>query len=118
MEDLIIDILQYFGYPVIQQGSMVKEEQYPESFFTFWNNQSTTGSSYNNKAATTIWNYDINFYGTDPVLVNSKLLEAKEELLKAGFIIDGKGYGVASDEPTHTGRGINALFLEREVLKK
>lgn len=113
MKDLLIEILESFGYPVKLQGSLNKDEAYPESFFTFWNNDSYDGSHYDNDAINYVWNFDVNFYSTDPALVNTKLLEAKTKLKQQGFIVPGKGYDVASDEPTHTGRGINVLKEER-----
>lgn len=113
MKDLLIETLESFGYPIFQQGSLNKDDPYPESFFTFWNNDSYDDEFYDNKEHETIWNFDLNFYSTDPALVNTKLIEAKTKLKQKGFIVSGKGYDVASDEPTHTGRGINVLKIEK-----
>lgn len=114
MKTLLIQLLESFGYPVRLQGSIAAEEKYPDSFFTFWNNDSADGAHYDNEAIAYIWSFDINFYSTDPDLVNTALLEAKALLRANKFIIAGKGYDVASDEPTHTGRGINALYIEKQ----
>lgn len=114
MKDLLIQLLETFGYPVRLQGSIQENEAYPDSFFTFWTNDSYDGNHYDNEPISCIWYFDINFYSTDPALVNSILLEAKTLLKQNGFIISGKGYDVASDEPTHTGRGINAYIIEQE----
>ena len=38
MEDNLIELLATFGYPVLRQGSLAENEQYPPTFFTFWNN--------------------------------------------------------------------------------
>lgn len=111
MEDLLIKILSEFGYPVILQGSMLPDEKYPNHFFTFWNNSSYDDAFYDNEEHATIYDYSVNFYSIDPSLVYSKLREAKVELKKHGFIISGDGHSVASDEPTHDGRGINVLFM-------
>ena len=113
MKDLLIQLLQTFGYPVKLQGSIEADEAYPDSFFTFWNNDSYDNNHYNNNAISYTWNFAINFYSVDPDLVNSMLLQAKALLKQNGFIISGQVYDVASDEPTHTGRGINALIIEK-----
>lgn len=113
MKDLLIKALEHFGFPIFQQGSLNKDDPYPDSFFTFWNNDSADDDFYDNKENRYIWDFDVNFYSNDPELVNTKLLEAKKILKQNGFIVHGKGYDVASDEPTHTGRGINVLKIEK-----
>lgn len=110
MVDKLISTLEPLGYPVMLQGSLLPQEPYPDHFFTFWNNSSDGDSFYDNDENAIVWSYDINFYSIDPTLVNSKLLEAKALLKAEGFIVSGAGYDVMSDEPTHTGRGINALY--------
>lgn len=114
VKTLLIETLNPFGYPVIIQGSMTKEDEYPASFFTFFNNSTADSAFYNNTESETIWDFDLNFYSNDPSLVNSVLLEAKQLLKAVGFIPDGSGHDVFSDESTHTGRGINLLFIERK----
>lgn len=112
MKELLIQTLEAFGYPVFLQGSLEPDTRYPDSFFTFFNNDSFDGNHYDNDAISCVWNFDVNFYSKDPALVNTMLAAAKGRLKGVGFIITGKGYDVASDEPTHTGRGINALYIE------
>ena len=112
MEDLLIEVLESFGYPVRLQGSLLPDEPYPDHFFTFWNNNSYSGSFYDNDEKSIVYDYDVNFYSIDPNLVYTKLREAKMALKKAGFIISGDGYSVASDEQTHDGRGMNVLYLK------
>ncbi len=109
MKDLLIETLMSFGYPIYQQGTLAETELYPESFFTFLNNDSDDDSFYDNEPHRTIWEFDLMFYSIDPVLVNEMLIRAKEKLKEKGFIVSGEGYDVKSDEPSHTGRGINVL---------
>jgi len=113
MEDLLIEILLTFGFPVIQQGSLSPDEKYPDAFFTFWNNDSPDDDFYDNKPNAIVWDYDVNFYSTDPVQVYSALKTAKTKLIQAGFICPDNGHTVGSDEPTHIGRGMNVLFKEK-----
>lgn len=112
MKDFLIEILETRGFPVYQQGSMTKDEAYPDSFYTFWNNSADDASHYDNDATGWWWNFDVMFYSVDPSLVDTELLEARKLLKQNGFVVVGKGYDVASDEPTHTGRGINALKFQ------
>lgn len=113
MEDLLIEVLASFGYPVRLQGSLLEDEPYPDHFFTFWNLASEDSSFYDNKEHSTEFVYDVNFYSINPEWVYTKLRAAIAALKEAGFIISGDGYSVASDEPTHDGRGINVLYLRR-----
>ena len=112
MEDLLIKTLEALGYPIKLQGSIKPKEKYPDHFFTFWNDSADGDSFYSNTEGAIVWQYSVNFYSIEPVLVNTKLLEAKELLKSAGWIVSGAGYDVMSDEPTHTGRGITAIYRQ------
>ena len=112
MEDLLISTLESLGYPVRLQGSLLSDESYPDHFFTFWNDSADGVSFYNNTEGAIVWQYSLNFYSIDPLLVNSKLLEAKTLLKNKGWVVNGAGYSVMSDEPTHTGRGITILYRQ------
>lgn len=114
MEDLLISTLGALSYPVMLQGSLLPDEPYPDNFFTYWNDSADGTSFYSNTEGAILWAYSLNFYSVDPVLVNSKLLEAKALLKAAGFIVSGAGYDVASDEATHTGRGISLLYRQKQ----
>lgn len=111
MKEILIELLESFGYPVFLQGSL-GDCAYPESFFTIWNNSSDDNNHYDNEPVSYTWSFDVNFYSVNPELVNNMLLEAKAVLKANGFIISGKGYDLMSDEPTHTGRGMNALIID------
>lgn len=103
---------EYGDYPVVQQGSMSAEDPYPADFFTFFNNSADGDGFFDDAESRIIWDFDLNFYSNDPTHVNSILTTLKAPLREAGFIITGAGYDVLSDEPTHTGRGINVLYIE------
>ena len=112
IEELLIKTIEKLEFPIFRQGSLNPEDSYPESFFTFWNNDTYGDNFYDNKERSYVWYFDLNFYSNDPALVNSELLKAKELLNKKGFITSGKGHDVASDEPTHTGKGIHVTKIE------
>ena len=112
MEDKLIEILSTFGYPIYRQGSLADDEEYPNHFFTFWNNDSPDHAHYDNSEYGTEWDFDVNFYSIDPALTYSVLASARMKLKQEKWIVPSKGYDVATDEPTHTGRGIRIYFLE------
>lgn len=112
MEDNLIEILESLGYPVYRQGSLTEDEPYPDSFFTFWNVDSPDHAYYDNTDYGTNWDFDVNFYSNNPSLTYSVLADARTLLKSNNWIIPGKGYDVPSDEPTHTGRGMTALYLQ------
>ena len=115
MKTKLIELLETFGYPVMLQGSMRESEKYPDHFFTFWNNETASNSHYDNDATSYVWNFEVNFYSYDPVVVNTKLDEVRRLLKQNGFVVTGKGHDIMSDESTHTCRGITVLYLESGV---
>jgi hypothetical protein len=99
----LIAILEELGYPVFLQGTLQSEEDYPESFFTFWNYSTPEACFYDNDANTAVWGFWVYFYSTDPTLVLEKS-EAARQLLKAnGFTPDGKPTDLPVDVPEYTG---------------
>ena len=114
MKERLIELLESFGYPVRLQGSLAAAQEYPQNFFTYWQNSTFENAHYDNRAVRYTWDFDINFYSVDPETVNRVLLEARELLEDHGFIIDGFGYDVGSDEITHTGMGMRALIMRNE----
>lgn len=114
MEDALIAALQTFGYPVRRQGSLAENEAYPDTFFTFWNTAENGESFYDNKAASVSCDFYVNVYSTNPATVYSLLESARELLRGAGWITVQRGFDIASDEPTHVGRGMEVEFLNYE----
>lgn len=115
MKEELIATLEEFGYPVYLQGSLAEKAPYPDSFFTFWNNETRDQSHYDNKPLDFVWDFTVFFYSTDPALVNRVLVQTKNKLKAKGWIIGGKGYDAASDEPTHTGRALDVLKVEKNI---
>lgn len=113
MEDLLISTLETLGFPVLLQGSILDDEPYPDSFFTFWET-SGDGVFYDDDEALTVYNYLVNFYSTSPESCYTMLRNAKKLLRKQGFILSGDGYSVPSGKSSHDGRGIQASYLKNE----
>ena len=115
MKEQLIALLNTFGYPVRLQGSLSKDEPYPETFFTFWNDNTTDLSHYNNDATAFVWAFSVYLYSTSPETVNTVLAQVRTLLKQNGWIMSGVGYDVPTDEKTHTGRAINVLYIQKNV---
>ena len=112
MEDKLIELLESLEFPVYRQGSFADGSKYPKSFFTFWNSESPDHSHYDNDNYATDWAFEVYFYSEDPELAYKALADARILLKQNHWIVPSKGYDVQSDEPTHTGRGMQVLFLQ------
>lgn len=112
MIEKLLSILEQFGFPVYRQGSMNDDDQYPPSFFTYWNFETPEDSHYDNDAARAVWGFWVYFYTDNPEIIDTKLFEAANALKNSGWVVDGRGQDVASDEPTHCGRMITCRFIE------
>lgn len=117
MEDKLIEILTSLKYPVYRQGSMSKDEAYPETFLTFWNNDSPDHAHYDDKEYGTSWDYNIFVYSSDPEKVYSVLMDARTALKAAGWVCPSKGFDAPSDKATHTGRALEVFYLEIEKIQ-
>lgn len=103
MKDNLITLLETLKYPVYLQGSINSLDDYPDSFFTFWNFDTPEAAFYNDDANRAVWGFWIYFYSVDPVLVQS-IPEAARKLLKQNdYILQGKANDITVDKPTHTG---------------
>lgn len=114
MEDTLINLLETFNVPVIRQGSLAPDQAYPDTFFTFWNNDESEHSAYDNETANVDYDFDVNVYSTNPDTAYRLLSQARKLLKENGWIIATRGYDVASDEITHIGRGMEVLYLNTE----
>ena len=101
-------------YQIMLQGSLLANEPYPDSFFTFWNNESASEEFYSNNEHEIVYYFDLNFYSSklDSEIENI-FTSAIAALKNAGFIVGGNGFDVPSDESTHTGRGVDLIYIEQ-----
>ena len=112
MIDEICTIIESFNVPYCKQGSASIWATYPETFITFWNNDSPDHSHYDDKRYGTAWDYNIYVYSSDPDVVYSLLDQVREAFEEAGWICPSKGFDANSDEASHSGRGIEIYKLE------
>lgn len=111
MVDELIEQLESLGYTAYRQGSLAGQT-YPESFFTFWENDSPDHAHYDNTAYGTAYDFSVYFYSVDAALVYTVIEEVRDALKIAGWIVPSKGFDVSSDDDTHTGRGLQVYYLK------
>ncbi len=111
--DKLIEVLESEGIPVIRQGSMTENEEYPQKFFTFWNPECEE-IHYNNESRFELVTFEVNFYSTDPEEIYEIMKKTRRKLREKGFTVIDPGHDVESDEATHTGRGMTVNYREAE----
>ena len=108
----LIEIFDGIGYPHWLMHTMPMQQKYPASFFTFLSIDAPFVAHYDNQPHAVAWAFWVGFYSNDPALVESVPAELIKRLRAAGWVVEGMGEDVQSDEPTHTGRRITAYYLE------
>ena len=109
MKELLIETLEKLGYSVYLQGSMT---EYPDSFITFFTTDSSEQGFFDGVPHGTAWTFTVIFYTNNPALMSTVPMEIYTALKSAGFIPQGKGMDIPSDEPTHTGWANDYIYLE------
>ena len=118
MEDELIQILGQFGYQIIRQGSLAPGADYPATFFTFWNNSDTEKSAYDNETLLAVESFDVNVYSNDPTTLYSTLTQARAAFKAAGWQTPDRGHDIASDEPSHRGRGFSVTYITKNTTQE
>lgn len=119
MDEVLINILENIeipdgvSYKAYRQGSIPEEMEYPDTFFTFWNNNTVEHSAYDNNTTIEQYDFDVYVYSTDIDLCINLLSKARKMLKDNGWIIDTISFDAYSDEITHVGKGMRVLFLKQ-----
>ena len=105
-------LLESTGYPYFRQGSLAPDAPYPESFFTFWNQDTPEDTFFDNRPHSADWSWRVYFYTKDPALLYSVMDSLLESARAAGFIPQGRARDLASDEPDTVGRTILLTYKQ------
>lgn len=108
----LIDALGAGGLPVLLQGSVAPDEEYPPLFWTFWLHDAPEPSHYDNAPASCEWCFWAYCYGNDPAAVAREADEGRARLKNAGFALAGRPVDAPSDVKSHTGLMLDARILE------
>lgn len=114
VENTLIVTLKTFGYPVLRQGSLTEKQPYPATFITWWNNSEQGAAFYDNKTTAVKYSFYVNVYSTSADTAYTLLRQVRNALKDIGYVAPDRGHDVASDEPTHVGRGMEVLFLQTQ----
>lgn len=95
------------------QGTINPEATYPETFTTFWTNDTAEIVHYDNGAQAVAWYFGVNLYSSNPAIVNEKPKDIIATLRARGFIPQGRGRDIPSDEPTYTGWAMEFVYIEK-----
>ena len=113
MKQTLINILETFcPNNVFLQGTLAPDAAYPETFITFWTNYTDDNGHLDDEVISVDWNFSVMFYSSDPAKVNSMPLAIRAALKQAGFIPQGKGNDIPSDQPSHTGWAMDFIYTE------
>lgn len=114
MKQKLVDILEkHCPNNVYLQGTMNPDKEYPAEFVTFWTLSTADAAHYDNFVASVEWSFSVIYYSNDPVKVNTKPLQIAADMRAAGFIPQGKGNDILSDEQTHTGWAMEFAYTEK-----
>lgn len=110
----MIDIkkdLEEFGLMVRQQGSVPADM--PESYITYWGDPSTDNLNVDNKTASVDYPFTVIFYTTDWENIYSRFDELISLLEAKGYVMDGRGFDIASGLDDYSARCIEVTKTEK-----
>lgn len=113
MKNELIEVLETFCPDnVYLQGTLNPDEKYPSKFITFFTTSTEDISHYNDDVSAVEWDVSVMFYSNDPAEVNTIPAEIRVALKAAGFIPQGKGSDLLSDDPALTGWAMDFKYRE------
>lgn len=116
MKQILIDTLNRLGFVEgktnFLQGTHNPDEAYPDTFTTFWINSTDDGAHFDNKTLSYDWSATVILYSNNPAIVNTKPDEIRAAFKAAGFIPQGRGNDVPSDNAAFTGWAMDFIYTE------
>lgn len=116
MKQKLIDTIKTIGFvegvTLLLQGTLAQDTPYPAEFVTFWTDYTADNSHFDNGVKSVDYHFTVIYYTSDPALISSRPKEIINALRPAGFIPQGVGQDIPSDEETHTGWAMEFLCVE------
>ena len=117
VKSILINALKTCGFvegkTLFLQGTL-GDRVYPDSFVTFWTDYTADSRHFDNGVQAVDWAFSVIYYSNDAESVNTTPDSITTALRAAGFIPQGKGQDIPSDEPTHTGWAMDFIYNEKE----
>lgn len=114
MKEKLIEVLDGFcPNCVFLQGTINPEEDYPETFITFFTTDSEFNAFYDDDANRIDWSLSVMYYSSDPAKVQSEPPKIIRALKAEGFIPQNAGIDIISDVDTHTGWAMDFIYPEK-----
>jgi hypothetical protein len=113
--DELFQIFDEIGLPYFRQGSL-SDEEYPPTFFTFWNIDSPNIQVRDNETRSHSYYVSVGFYTNNADLIYTQLERGGEFNKKArarGFIIEGNPYDTDSGKKDYYGRILFVRIVKR-----
>lgn len=111
MFELLEKIFNDMGVEFFRQGSY-GDEDYPNSFFTYWNADTPEGGFYDNEAHKCIYYWYVYFYTNNPTELYTVLDDFIERAKKEGFIVNGRGKDAPVDDKAFLGRYVEVKYIK------
>lgn len=109
----LFDLFNKLGYEYFRQGSLT-DEDYLDSFFTFWNYDTPSTSFYDNDEKRYIERIQVCFYTNKAELIYSVMEQFVTEAKKVGFVVSKRAYDVPADKDNYYGRLVNIDIIHKE----
>lgn len=100
------------GETLVLQGTLAEEKPYPANFVTIWTDYTADNSHFDNNVTSVEWHFTVIFYTNNAEEITTKPIDIISTLRAAGFIPQGKGQDIPSDEQTHTGWAMEFIGVE------
>lgn len=111
LNNLDIDGESLFGH-VYLQGTVEAFEEYPKTFVTFFTTNTDDRSYFDNQLKSEDWYFNVILYSNDPYIVEEGRTVITDALKRAGFLPQGKGRDIPSDDPNYTGWSMDFIITE------
>lgn len=101
----LFSLFDEIGLPYFRQGSL-SDEDYPPSFFTFWNIDSPSLRHRDNEEKSYAEYIQVGFYTNNAELIYSGMDDfiAKAKAKAKGFVVEGRAKDADADKENYSGR--------------